>query len=135
MIDTGHRWLSIALLATGIAFVLAYPLMIALPDSWSWEPRQHEYEQMIQGIYFVLGTFAIAVARAPMRHLSLIWFIAVSNIVHGGIMLAQAMVDPAEHANLHGDIPALIASGMLIGLLTALASRAAASRAHPLGGR
>lgn len=43
-------------------------------------------------------------------------------------MLAQAMVDPAEHANLHGDIPALLVSGMLIGWLTALASRAAVPR-------
>jgi hypothetical protein len=125
VIDTRHRWLSIALLGTGIAFVLAHPLMVALPDSWSWQPRQHEYEQMIQGIYLVLGVFAVAAARAPMQHLSLIWFIAVSNIVHGGIMLAQAIVDPAEHGNLHGDIPALIVSGMLIGWLTASASRAA----------
>jgi uncharacterized protein DUF6632 len=129
VIDTGHRWLSIVLLVTGIAFILAPALIIAFPDSWSWEPRQHEYEQMIQGIYFVLGTFAVAVARAPMPHMSLIWFIAVSNIVHGGIMLVQAMVDPAEHANFHGDIPALIVSGMLIGWLAASVSRTAPSRA------
>lgn len=118
MIDTKHRWLSITLLLTGSAFVLAYPLMIFLPDSWGWEPHQHEYEQMIQGIYFVLGVFAIIASRQPMRHLSLIWFIAVSNIVHGGIMLVQAMVDPTERANLYGDILALIVSGILIGWLT-----------------
>ena len=117
MIDTEHRWLSIVLLLTGAAFLLLYPVMTLLPAAWGWEPRQYEYEQMIQGVYFVLGIFAIIAAMAPLKHLSLIWFIAVSNIVHGGIMLAQALVDPAETANLYGDIPALLVTGFLIAWL------------------
>jgi hypothetical protein len=103
---------------TGVAFVLLYPITILLPESWMWEPRQHEYEQMIIGVYFVLGIFAIIAARNPAEHLSLIWFIAASNIVHGGIMLVQAVVDPAERPNLYGDVPALIVTGVLIAILT-----------------
>lgn len=117
MLNTEHRWLSTVLLVTGIAFILVYPLMNLLPRSWGWEPHQYEYEQMIQGIYFVLGIFAIIAARDPLRHLSLIWFIAISNIVHGGIMFVQALVDPTEYANLYGDIPALIVTGALIAWL------------------
>jgi hypothetical protein len=38
--------------------------------------------------------------------------------VHGGIMAAQAIVDPAERANLFGDIPALLLVAVLLGALT-----------------
>ena len=78
MVNTEHRWLSAVLLFTGIAFILVYPLMSFLPGSWGWEPRQYEYEQMIQGIYLVLGVFAVIASRQALRHLSLTWFIAVS---------------------------------------------------------
>jgi uncharacterized membrane protein len=112
-----HRGLSIVLLVTGLAFLVLYPAMMLMPGLWTWEPRQHEYEQMIVGVYFVLGIFTVVAARAPTRHLSLIWFVAVSNVVHGAIMLVQALVDPADRVNLMGDVPALIASGLAIAWL------------------
>ncbi len=113
---TNLRLLSIVLALTGIAFLLLYPVTMLLPDSWMWEPRQPEYEQMIIGVYFVMGVFALIAARAPEKHLALIWFIAISNLVHGGIMFIQAMADPTEYPNLYGDIPALIITGLLIAL-------------------
>lgn len=117
MIDNEHRGLSIVLLITGVAFILVYPMMALLPGSWGWEPPQYEYEQMIQGIYFVLGIFTIIAARNPVQHLGLVWFIAISSIVHGGIMMLQALADPTEYANFYGDIPALIIAGALIAWL------------------
>lgn len=71
---------------------------------------------MLIGIYFVLGIFAFIAASNPLQHLSLIWYIALSNLVHGGIMLAQALVDPAEYPNLYGDVPSLIVTGGLIAI-------------------
>lgn len=118
MSDFRYHSLSIVLAVTGVAFVLLYPVTLLFPESWLWEPRQREYEQMLIGVYFVLGIFAIIAARNPLGHLSLIWFIATSNIVHGGIMLVQALVDTAsEWHNLYGDIPALIITGLLIAIL------------------
>jgi hypothetical protein len=117
MTSQSHRSLSIVLLVTGVAFLLLYPVTILLPGSWMWEPRQPEYEQMIIGVYAVLGIFAIIAARNPEKHLSLIWFIAASNIVHGAIMLVQALLDPADRANLLGDVPALIILGTIIAVL------------------
>lgn len=117
MISSTHRALSIVLLITGIAFILLYPVTLLMPAAWMWEPRQYEYEQMIIGVYFVLGVFAIIAARAPEQHLSLVWFIAISNLVHGLIMFAQALVDPVERANLYGDVPALIILGLIIAVL------------------
>jgi len=52
-----------------------------------------EYEQMIIGVYAVLGIFLIMASRNPARHVSLIWFTVWSSLVHGLIMLWQARPD------------------------------------------
>jgi hypothetical protein len=62
---------------------------------------------MIMGVYATLGVFLIRAAKDPLANTSLIWFTIWSSIVHGGIMLVQAIVDETERANLLGDIPAL----------------------------
>ena len=62
---------------------------------------------MIMGIYATLGVFLIIAAKNPLAHASLIWFTIWSSIVHGGIMLFQAIVDHSERMHLLGDIPAL----------------------------
>jgi hypothetical protein len=103
------KYLSIALYVFGVIFIVGVPamMMVIWPSGWSWSPAQPEYEQMIMGIYITLGVFLIRAAKDPMAHASLIWFTIWSSIVHAGIMLAQALVDEAEHANMLGDIPAL----------------------------
>lgn len=77
------------------------------PAGWGWTPPQYEYEQMITGVYAVLGIFLIRAAKDPMAHASLIWFTVWSSLVHAAIMLVQALVDETERANLLGDVPAL----------------------------
>jgi hypothetical protein len=111
------RLLRIALVAFGIAFLLVYPLMELWPSGWAWEPGQHEYEQMIIGIYATLGVFLILASRRPEAHASLIWFTVWSSVVHGGVMTVQASVDAAEHGHLLGDVPALFLVAIVLGLL------------------
>jgi len=112
-LDRRLHALRIALWVTGLAFAIGVPILTRVwPDAWMWEPRQHEYEQMIVGIYVTLGVFVLIAARRPLEHLSLIWFTAWSSLVHGGIMLVQALVDPTERANLVGDVPALLLVGV-----------------------
>ncbi|TNE79567.1 MAG: hypothetical protein EP334_04035 [Gammaproteobacteria bacterium] len=103
------KYLKIALRIFGITFIVGVPamMMVIWPDGWSWTPRQPEYEQMIMGVYATLGVFLVLAAKNPQAHSSLIWFTIWSSIVHGGIMLVQALVDNSERANLLGDIPAL----------------------------
>ena len=103
------KYLSIALRIVGLFCIFGlYPMMMWVwPSGWAWEPRQPEYEQMIMGIYATLGVFLLIAARNPLAHLSLIWFAIWSSIVHGGIMLVQAIVDVKERDNLLGDIPTL----------------------------
>ncbi len=113
-----RRMLQIALVVTGMAFLLVYPLMVVWPSGWVWTPGQHEYEQMIIGIYATLGVFLLWAARNPEAHLSLIWFTVWSSVVHGGIMAVQALVDEHEHGHLVGDVPALFIVAIVLGILT-----------------
>lgn len=103
------KYLKIALYVFGVIFIVGVPAMMMWiwPSGWGWTPAQPEYEQMIMGIYITLGVFLVRAAKDPMANASLIWFTIWSSIVHAGIMLAQAIVDETEKANLIGDIPAL----------------------------
>jgi len=113
-----NRLLRIALFAFGVAFLFVYPLMWIWPSGWAWQPGQHEYEQMIVGIYATLGVFLLWASREPAAHLSLIWFTVWSSVVHGGIMAVQAIVDPMERGHLPGDVAALFLVAAVLGLLT-----------------
>src|SRR5580704_10842615 len=115
---TRMRCLKVALVLCGAIFLFGlYPLMIAWPSGWRWNPSQTEYEQMIVGVYATLGVFLIIASRNPLQHRSLIWFTVWSSIVHGGIMAVQAMSMPAEHGHLLGDVPALVLVALVIAAL------------------
>ncbi len=96
------------LIAVGLIYIFGiYAMMQLMPESWTWAPRQPEYEQMIMGIYATLGVFLLLAAQDPLSNRSLIWFTIASNIIHGMIMTAQSILDMSETPNLWGDIPAL----------------------------
>lgn len=130
--ESKERYLRWALFVFGTFLLLGlYPLMNWLwPDGWAWEPRQTEYEQMIQGIYATLGVFLVIAARRPREHRSLIQFTIWSSVVHGGIMAAQATHDHSERANLIGDVPALF---IMAGVLWYLLPKAGSAAASPEG--
>lgn len=122
-----------ALVVVGVVFVAGiYVLMQVWPSGWQWQPAQAEYEQMIVGVYAVLGVFLLLAARDPLEHLSLIWFTVWSSLAHGLIMLVQALRDPAETGHLVGDVPAIILVGLVLAWLTRRATSAAAD-AGPAG--
>ena len=103
------KHLKTALYAVGVIYIVGVPamMMVIWPDGWGWTPAQPEYEQMIMGVYATLGVFLILAAKDPLANASLIWFTVASNIVHGGIMFVQAILDETDRANLLGDVPAL----------------------------
>jgi len=114
--DAKLKFLKAFLYIFGITFIVGVPAMMMWiwPSGWGWTPPQPEYEQMIMGIYVTLGVFLVRAAKDPMANASLIWFTVWSSIVHAGIMLAQALVDETERANLLGDIPALFLVGFVL---------------------
>ena len=103
------KYLKTALYVVGVIYIVGVPamMMVIWPDGWGWTPAQPEYEQMIMGVYATLGVFLFLAANDPLANASLIWFTICSNIVHGGIMFVQAILDETDRANLYGDVPAL----------------------------
>jgi len=124
--------LKIALVVFGIAFLLIYPLSIVWPSGWAWHmgaPYESDYFMMIVGVYAVLGIFLILAARDPLANRSLIWFTAVSSLVHGAIMAQQSfgMTGGMNHmGHLTGDVPALFGVAVILGGLLWRADKSAA---------
>lgn len=120
---TTRKSLQVALSVVGVLMLFVYPLMRLWPTGWTSQPGQHEYEQMIAGIYATLGIFLLIAARNPESHISLIWFTIWSSVVHGAIMTAHAVLDTSEHGHLLGDVPALFLLALVLGLLVRRLSR------------
>jgi hypothetical protein len=118
--------LRVALVAIGAIFLGVGILLVAWPSGWRWEPHQAYYEEMIVGIYATLGVFLILAARDPLANRSLIWFTVWSSVVHGGIMTVQALSSNVHHGHLVGDVPALFAVALVLGLLMPHGERAGA---------
>ncbi len=115
---TRMKYLKLALQLFGAIFVFGiYIMMLIWPEGWAWEPRQPEYEQMIMGMYVVLGVFLILAAKDPIANKSLIWFTIWCSMVHAAIMLVQALRDDADRTNLIGDIPALFLVAIVLWIL------------------
>jgi hypothetical protein len=124
------KYLRLALRAVGVIFIVGiYALITIWPAGWSWHsgPSHHlpHYLQMILGVYATLGVFLLLASRDPLANLSLIWFTVWSSVVHAAIMAAQALANPEQIAHLWGDVPALLAVALVLGLLT---PRTAATR-------
>ncbi len=68
----------------GSLFIVGVPamMMVIWPDEWSWSLAQPEDEQMIMGIYIILGIFLVRVAKDPMANTSLLWFRVWYRLVH-----------------------------------------------------
>jgi hypothetical protein len=120
-----EKQLQLGLRVVGAIFVVGlFPLTILWPDGFMWEPRQPEYEQMILLTIAVLGVFLFLAAREPAKHRLFIWFAIWQSLAHGLIMAVQVGLDPAERANLMGDVPALL---IVAGVLWVLTKRADAA--------
>lgn len=124
--ETKLKYLKVALYVVGVIFTVGLPAMMMWiwPAGWSWTPSQYEYEQMIMGVYATLGIFLILAAKDPIANASLIWFTIWSSIVHGGIMLIQALVDETERAHLLADVPALFLVSIVLWYLMPKESQA-----------
>lgn len=110
--------LRIALWVFGLLFVFGvYPLAIVWPAGWTWTPGVSPYLQMIIGIYATLGVFVLRAVRDPSRHLSLLWFVVWSSLVHAAIMGIHALLDANHIGHLWGDVAALMIVAVVLGAL------------------
>lgn len=117
--STSLHWLRISLVVVGLAALALYPMSVLWPAGFIWHHGgQSPYFQMIVGIYATLGVFLLIAARAPEKHLSLIWFAVWSSVVHAVIMAVQAITLPNQTAHLYGDVLLLLLAAVVIGVLT-----------------
>lgn len=114
------KYLRIALMTTGLIFVFAlYPLTVLWPSGWSWHSEGRSYYlEMILALYATLGIFLMLASRNPTAHLSLIWFVVWSSIVHGGVMAVQSFQGHHNMGHLWGDVLALFAVAAVLAWLT-----------------
>jgi hypothetical protein len=114
-----QRALQIFLVLAGAACVLGvYPLAGALRDGAA--STINRQDQMILGIYIVLGFFLLLAARNPSKHRSLILFAGWSTLAHDAVMIVQGI----QHNDLGGDIVAFaviaVIGVVLVGLTLAM---------------
>lgn len=115
------RW---AMLGSGAAFCVVYPIAVLWPSGWIWHegpPSASHYFLMIVGIYFVLGVSLIRAAKDPLANRSLIEFTVASSLVHALIMTVQSFGHGNHMGHLLGDVPALLIVAMALWLFSRVA--------------
>ena len=116
-----YRLLQIALAAFGAVMICLYPLAVVWPSGWAWHhgaPYESHYFMMIVGVYVTLGLFLLNAARRPEANISLIWFAAVSSLVHAAVMAVESFDMGGHHlGHLWGDVPALLIVAMVLPVL------------------
>ncbi len=71
---------------------------------WKWQPYNPVYDQMMVSIYFALGICALRAFRSPLEHASFLWFVVISSLTHGSVMLFHAVTHPMYIGHLLGDV-------------------------------
>lgn len=115
------KYLRVALVVFGLVFTFGvFPLSIFWPSGWIWhaEGGRSYYMEMIISIYATLGIFLMLASRDPLKHRSLIWFTVWSSVAHGAVMAVQSFQGEHHMGHLMGDVPALFAVALVLGLLT-----------------
>jgi len=59
---------------------------------------------MIVSIYFAVGICSAMAIKNPSKHVSFLWFVAISSFTHGGVMLYHAALNTIHISHLIGDV-------------------------------
>lgn len=118
---TALRWAVASWAFAGLIVVPAFVLLDPL-KAWRWQPYNPVYDQMMVAIYFAVGLCALRAVRDPLRHSSFLWFVVVSSVTHGLVMLYHALAHPMYGGHLVGDVW-ILAGAAGLGVPLGLASR------------
>lgn len=112
-ITANLRTLQISVMFWAFMGLIGIPVFVFfdLFHGWRWTPHNAIYDQMIVSVYFGVGICAALAIRDPLRHASFLWFVVVSSLLHGAVMLFHALHNPTHRAHLLGDV--LILAGAL----------------------
>jgi hypothetical protein len=59
---------------------------------------------MMVSVYFAVGICSARAIKHPIRHVSFLWFVALSSVTHGAVMLFHALHDDTHINHLLGDV-------------------------------
>jgi hypothetical protein len=76
----------------------------------------HPYLHMIGALYVAYGILMTRGARNPVANAALFDYGILANILHGLVMIPQAMFYANEHAHLWADIPLCFAVSLILWL-------------------
>lgn len=110
-----ERLLPIVLRVSAVLFAVG-PILgfLLFPAEFRWAPHHPAYERMIAAIYVALGLCLWRAAEDPRRHVLLVDFTILSSVLHGAVMLYDALARGGEHAHLWGDVPLLLCAAALL---------------------
>ena len=114
------RSLSIAMRVYGVALSLATSTFVWWPEVGRWPPYHPAYERMFVAIFFAWGLALYRGAKHPEASLALVDFTALQGLLHGGVMLADALQGNAGHHGLWhlvGDVPLHLSAPLVLGPL------------------
>jgi hypothetical protein len=69
-----------------------------------WDVLSKNVELMLEAIYFVWGIFMLLAARNPLAYLSFLDFTLWANLVHGLVMVPQAMMLHGFMYKMYSDV-------------------------------
>lgn len=72
--------------------------------SLRWDMPSPHVEMMIEAIYFVWGIFMLLAARKPLAYLSFLDFTLWANLVHGLVMVPQALMTAGYMFKMYTDV-------------------------------
>ena len=111
-----RRALQVLLVVSGLFFVAGiYPLFTSIPEK---NPADYG-DQMMLGVYFVLGVFLLLAVRQPESHRSLISFTGWGTLAHDAVMGVQAYQQKQLLSEL---VPLILVAAVCIALICLTAS-------------
>ena len=104
--DHGVRALRWATASWAFMGLVGIPAFVFLDPfgGWRWTPYNAIYDQMMVSIYVAVGVCALRAIPRPLEHTSFLWFVVWSSLLHGGVMLVQAIAHPVHSGHLAGDV-------------------------------
>jgi hypothetical protein len=111
--------LGVAMVMAGLGFVVFYPLSMGSGrEGWVWAgpERSMPFEHMLYVMYVVLGLFLLRGAREPLRHMSLVNYTIVANLIHATAMLIDGwrLDYENEHLGIGGDVVGTYAAALIL---------------------
>jgi hypothetical protein len=104
--EQANRVLRPAVILWTFAGLVGIPLAVYfdLLGGWRWPPYNAIYDQMMVSVYFAVGLCSARAIKNPIRHGSFLWFVALSSVTHGVVMLFHALHDDTHINHLLGDV-------------------------------